>query len=306
MKGAGKVKKKFRMTKNLRRQLFGLLFLSPFLIGFIMFFLIPIVRTFFYSFNSIAVGEKGGMEFTWVGVQNYIDLFAAEVTTDSKTFLNLFANQNMNMLTSVPLITVFSLFMALLANRKFKGRAIVRVIFFLPIVLGLSLVIDMLAMTTGSELTETGGGLFSESFVSVLLFRYTGIPNGVLLRITAYVDDIFDLISHAGVQTLIYLTALQSISPSLYEVAKIECATAYETFWKVTIPTIMHIILFVVIYTIVELFLESQIAKEVYSFAFEQNKIGVGSALSVVYIFNVLLVLLIVLLILRKAVKKYE
>ncbi len=294
------------MTKNLRRQLFGLLFLSPFLIGFIMFFLIPIIRTFFYSFNSISVGEKGGMDFTWVGLKNYIDLFATEITTDSKTFVNLFANQNMNMLTSVPLITIFALFMALLANRKFKGRAFVRMVFFLPIVLGLGLVIDMLAMTTGSELTETGGSLFSESFVTVLLFKYSGVPRGVLIRIISYVDDIYDLISHAGVQTLIYLTALQSISPSLYEVAKIEGATAYETFWKVTIPTIMHIILFVVIYTIVELFLESQIAEEVYSFAFEQNKIGVGSALSVVYIFNVLLVLLLVLLILRKAVKKYE
>ncbi len=300
------MKKKFRMTKNLRRQLFGLLFLSPFLIGFIMFFLIPIIRTFFYSFNSISVGEKGGMDFTWVGLKNYIDLFATEITTDSKTFVNLFANQNMNMLTSVPLITIFALFMALLANRKFKGRAFVRMVFFLPIVLGLGLVIDMLAMTTGSELTETGGSLFSESFVTVLLFKYSGVPRGVLIRIISYVDDIYDLISHAGVQTLIYLTALQSISPSLYEVAKIEGATAYETFWKVTIPTIMHIILFVVIYTIVELFLESQIAEEVYSFAFEQNKIGVGSALSVVYIFNVLLVLLLVLLILRKAVKKYE
>ncbi len=300
------MKRRFRMTRGIRRQLYGLLFLSPFLIGFIMFFLIPIARTVFYSFNSISVGQNGGMEFTPVGVQNYIDLFATEVTTDSHTLLQLFSDQNFNMLTSVPLITVFSLFMALLANRQFKGRAIVRVIFFLPIVLGLQLVTEMLAMTTGGELTETGGNLFKESMVTVFLFRYTGIPRGVLTTVIGYVDEIFDLISHAGVQTLIYLTALQSISPSLYEVAKIEGATAYETFWKVTIPTIMHIILFVVIYTIVQLFLESQIAKEVYSFAFEHNKIGIGSALSVVYIFNVLIVLLIVLLILRKAVKRYE
>ena len=271
-----------------------------------MFFLIPIARTVFYSFNSISVGANGGMEFTPVRVQNYIDLFAKEVTTDSHTLLQLFSDQNAGMLTSVPLITVFSLFMALLANRQFKGRAIVRVIFFLPIVLGIQLVTDMLAMTTGGELTETGGNLFRESMVTVFLFRYTGIPKGVLYTVIEYVDAIFDLISHAGVQTLIYLTALQSISPSLYEVAKIEGATAYETFWKVTIPTIMHIILFVVIYTIVQLFLESQIAEEVYSFAFEHNKIGIGSALSVVYIFNVLIVLLIVLLILRKAVKRYE
>ena len=191
-------------------------------------------------------------------------------------------------------------------NRQFKGRAIVRTIFFLPIILGLTVVVSMLRMTTGSELTETGGGLFSESFISVFLYNYTGIPKNMLAQVMGVVDNIFELISHAGIQTLIYLTALQSISPSLYEVAKIEGATAYETFWKVTIPTIMHIILFVVVYTIVQLFLESEIAEEAYKFAFEQSKIGVGSALSVVYIFNVLLVLLLALLVMRKAVKKYE
>ena len=265
-----------------------------------------VAKTVFYSFHSISVGKTGGMSYSWTGVDNYINLFTTEVTTDAGTMLQLFTNQNVDMLISVPLITIFSLFMALLANRKFKGRAFVRMIFFLPIVLGLSLVTDMLTMTTGSEFTETGSSLFSESIVSVLLFKYTGVPKSVLVTIIGYVDNIFDLISQAGVQTLIYITALQSISPSLYEVAKIEGATAYETFWKVTIPTIMHIILFVVIYTVVELFIDSQIAEEVYSFAFEQNKIGIGSALSVVYIFNVLLVLLLCLLILGKVVKKYE
>ncbi len=298
--------RKFRITRDIRRQLFGLLFLSPFFIGFIMFFLIPLGKTIYYSFNDISVASNGGMSYSWTGFNNYINLFTTEVTTDAGTMLQLFTNQNLDMLISVPLITIFSLFMALLANRKFKGRALVRMIFFLPIVLGLSLVTDMLTMTTGSELTEIGGGLFSESIVTVLLYKYTGVPTNILVTIIGYVDNIFDLISQAGVQTLIYITALQSISPSLYEVAKIEGATAYETFWKVTIPTIMHIILFVVIYTVVELFIDSQIAEEVYSFAFEQNKIGIGSALSVVYIFNVLLVLLICLLIMRKAVKKYE
>ncbi len=298
--------KKFRVTRDIRRKLYGLLFLSPFLIGFIMFFLIPIFRTVFYSFNSISVGAQGGMEFTPYGFGNYVDLFTKEVTTESQTLQELFANQNMDMLISVPLISIFSLFMALLANRKFKGRAVVRMIFFLPIVLGLAVVTDMLAMTTGSELTETGGSLFSESTVSIMLLHYSGVPLRILRPIMGYVDNIFELISQAGVQTLIYLTALQSISPSLYEVAKIEGATTYETFWKVTIPTIMHIILFVVIYTVVEQFLNSQIAEEVYSFAFEQNKIGVGSALSVVYIFNVLLVLGLVALILGKVAKKYE
>ena len=299
--------KKFRMTRARRRTLYGLLFLSPFLIGFLMFFAMPLIRTIFYSFNEVSVGETtGGMQFAPNGVKNYVDLFTTEVTTKAGTMLELFVNQNVNMLISVPLITVFALFMALLANRKFKGRALVRMIFFLPIILGLAVVTDMLTMTTGSDTVQSSGGLFSESIVSVLLNNYTGIPVRVLNPIMQYVDNIFELISQAGVQTLIYLTALQSISPSLYEVARIEGATTYETFWKVTIPSIIHIVMFVVVYTVVEQFLQSQIAEEVYSFAFEQNKIGVGSALSVVYIITVMAILGIVLLIFRKAVKRYE
>ena len=142
----------------------------------------------------------------------------------------------------------------------------------------------------------------AESFVARMLVRYTSIPMIYLTPIIDFVENIFSVISRSGVQTLVFLAALQSISPSMYEVAKIEGATGYETFWKVTIPSILHIVVFVVIYTIVDVFLTSQIAQEAYAFAFEQNKIGIGSALSVVYIFNVLIVLGIVLLFTRKVV----
>lgn len=298
-------KKKFMTVAN-RKKLCGFTFLIPFLLGFAMFFVAPISKTFFYSFNKIGVGDAGGMTFEWVGVQNYIDLFVKEVTTESKTMANLFANQNTDMLISVPLITIFSLFLALLANMNFKGRSVVRTIFFLPIVLGLPVVTGALMASTGSETVIAGGGLFRESLILKLMVNYTDIPLYILSPIIGYVDNIFELISDAGVQTLVYLTALQSISPSLYEVAKIEGATAYETFWKVTIPSIINITFFVVVYTIVDLFLNSKIAEEVHSFAFTQNKIGVGSALSMVYIVNVLLVLGIVFLLFNKIFKKYR
>ena len=228
-----------------------------------------------------------------------------EVSTKSQQILRVLVDENTNMLVNMPLITLFSLFLALLANRQFKGRALVRMIFFLPIILGLDVVTDMLTVTTGSDWVAAGGGMFSQSLVARLLIRYTAIPTMYLTQLITFVENIFSIISRSGVQTLVFLAALQSISPSMYEVAKIEGATAYETFWKVTIPSILHILVFVVIYTIVDLFLTSQIAQEAYSFAFEKNKIGVGSALSVVYILNVLLVLGLFLLLTRKAVTKH-
>ena len=291
-----------RMSYNTKRKLYGFTFLLPFLLGFVMFFAKPLWETIFYSFQKITIDEVGNMVFTANGIQNYIDLFTIEVSTNNTQILRVLADENTNMLIDAPLITLLALFLALLANRQFKGRAVVRMIFFLPIILGLEVVTDMMTITTGSETIQTGG-LFAESFVAKALVRYTSIPMIYLNPIIEFVENIFSIISRSGVQTLVFLAALQSISPSMYEVAKIEGATGYETFWKVTIPSIMHIVVFVVIYTIVDVFLASQIAQEVYAFAFEKaNKIGIGSALSVVYIFNVLLVLGIVLLFTRKVV----
>ncbi|BCJ93174.1 lactose ABC transporter permease [Anaerocolumna cellulosilytica] len=296
----------FPFKYKTKRKLNGFLYVLPFLIGFLLCFALPLMNTVMYSFHTVRVNDTGGMKFAYSGLKNYMDLFQNEVTTTAQPMVRLFINQNLSILTNVPLIVIFSLFMALLANLKFKGRGIVRVIYFLPIIFGLEVVTDMLAITTGGEWVKESSGLFSESYISSLLMHYTSIPNSILLPVISYVDKIFDVLSQSGVQTLIYLAGLQSINPSLYEVAKIEGATGYETFWKVTIPSIMHITLFVTIYTVVDMFLKSPISEEAYSFAFEQSKIGTGSALSVIYILNVLLVLGVVLLVLRKVVKKYE
>ena len=300
------MKKKTRLKYSTKRKINGFIFVLPFLIGFLLCFAIPIFNTFYYSFQEVSVNKTGGMKFDFNGIKNYVSLFKDEVTTDSQPMARLFADQNVSILTNTPLIVVFSLFLALLANMKFKGRGLVRGILFLPIVLGLDVVVDMLAITTGGEWTQTGSGLFSQSYIAVMLSRYLNLPLSIRTSLISYVDNIFTVLSQAGVQTLIYLAALQSISPSLYEVAQIEGAKKYETFWKVTIPSIINIILFVSVYTVVDLFLASPIAQEAYSFAFEQSKIGTGSTLSVVYIGNVLLALGLVLLIMGKAVKKYE
>lgn len=297
-------KRNKKLSYRTMRKVHGLVFVSSFLIGFIAFFLVPLVHTVYYSLNNVGVADQGGMSFEWTGIQNYIDLFQTEVTTGNEPMLRLFTEENTTVLISLPLIVIFSLFMALLANQKFRGRAIVRLLFFLPIILGIDVVMDMLTVTTGSaQGLDSGSNLLAGSYVTIFLVQTLNVPMRLLYPIMEYVENIFKLISQAGVQTLVYLTALQSISPSLYEVAKIEGATAYETFWKVTIPSIMNITVFVVVYTIVDLFLKSSIAEEAYAFAFTQGKIGVGSALSVVYIFNVILFLAVAALILRRAVK---
>ncbi len=293
-----------KMKFKNKRKLSGFLYTTPWLIGFVMFFAVPIVKTIWWSFNEVGVSENGGMELTWNGVKNYVSLFTEQVASGSQTFLQVFTNENTNLLVNAPIIVIFSLFLAILANVKFKGQGIIRTVFFLPIVLGLDVITDLITISTGGDLVTRGGGLFSQGIAATMLLRYTTISSDIILTITSYVDNIFSLISQAGVQTLIYLAGLQSISPSLYEVAKIEGATSYESFWKVTLPLIGNITMFVVVYTIVDIFLDSSIASEVYRFAFTKSRIGIASALSVVYMLNVLLVLGIVLAISKKVVKK--
>lgn len=297
------MKTKGKMKYSTSKKLNGLIFMLPWLIGFITFFAVPIKNTILYSFNKVEVGASGGIELTFNGIQNYIDLFVSEVSTTSQPIQRIFATENISIFTNLPLIVIFSLFLAILANAKFPGRGVVRVIFFLPIVLGLPLIVEWTANSTGRMMIESAsGGMFGAENGAELLLEYTFLPKKIIEFLAVVLENIFQLFTRTGVQTLIFLAGLQSISPSHYEVAKIEGANRYETFWKVTLPLLSNVLLFAVIYTMIDLFLNSSIAEEVYNFAFTKSKIGVGSALSVVYMVNVLVVLVIVLLFL-KAVK---
>lgn len=286
-----------------KRKLHGFIFILPWLIGFITFFAIPIINTVIYSFNQVSVGQSGGMELAFSGVQNYVNLFKVEVTTENTQILRLLVEENQKILINVPLTVIFSLFLALIINAKFPGRAIVRIIFFLPIILGLDIVVSMMSIDTGMMTQSATTAVFAETSFAESILQFTGLPPQMVAFIQKTITEIFVLVTKSGVQTLIFLAGLQSISPALYEVAKIEGATTYETFWKVTIPSTANITFFVAIYTLVELFLSSPVTKEIHNFAFVKSKIGVGSALSIIYIINAIVLLIFISWFLKKVVK---
>ena len=279
----------------------GLIFVLPWLLGFIIFFLAPLKDTILYSFNKVEVAPNGGIQFSWAGIRNYLDLFKLEVSTKSQPIARVFADENVKVFTSLPLITIFSLFLAILANAKFPGRGILRMIFFLPIVLGLQLVTDWMENSTGRGIIEAATGTIHSSFSVIrILLTYTFLPEKIILFLSDAMVHIFTLFTKTGVQTLIFLAGLQSISPSHYEVAKIEGANAYEIFWKITVPSIADVTVFVIIYTLIDLYKGSSIAEEVYNFAFAKSKIGIGSALSVIYMLNVFAALGVVWVFMRR------
>ena len=166
------------LTYETKRKLLGFTFLIPYLLGFLMFFAVPLGQTVFYSFQEIGVRDEAGMSFAFRGLDNYVELFAEKfstVDTDHQIY-RVLLDENTNVLINMPLITLLSLFLALLATRQFKGRAIVRMIFFLPIILGLDVVTEMLTISTGSE-TVQSSGLFAEGLVTRLLIQYTAIAS---------------------------------------------------------------------------------------------------------------------------------
>jgi len=296
--------KKLHISHTNMRKINGIIFVLPWLIGFILFFVKPLISTIKYSFHKVGVADSGGMSLEYVGWQNFIDLFTTEVSSQSTQFLRIFTDENVNIFINTPVIVLFSLFCAILVNANFKGRGLARVIFFLPIVLGIKVVVDLTLVTTGGDVADASiMETFDNGLILDFLREYTFLPRRVTFFLSDLINGVFMLISQTGVQTLIFLAGLQSINASLYEVAKIEGANAYEVFWKITLPLLSNITLFAMIYTFVDMFLKSSISTEIYRFAFSRNNIGTGSALSVVYLVNVLIDLLILLFIIKKVVK---
>ncbi|MCL2404601.1 MAG: sugar ABC transporter permease [Defluviitaleaceae bacterium] len=289
------------------RKINAYVLLIPFLAGFFLFFAVPIYNLIVFSLSRVEVAEEGGMMLTFVGFENFVDLFMVEVSTANQQFLRVFADENMRIFMNAPIMVIFSLFAALLVNVKFRGRGFVRVIFFLPIVTGLPIVQSLLTVTTGADIMDASiADTFITTTIMSFLISYTFLPIALISFIATVAGEIFFLISNVGVQTLIFLAGLQSINPSLYEVAKIEGANEYETFWKITLPMLTNVIVFVIVYSFVDLFLDSPLANEVYAYGFLRNNIGMGASLSLIYMINVVLGLLVLLYAFRKVAGKHD
>lgn len=275
------------MSMNTKQMINGYLFIMPWLIGFIYFYIRCLAMTVNFSVSDLTVGTAGGYVTSWVGLDNFVYAFR-----EHGTFKQVLTLSMMNMIVDVPLIIFFSLFVAMLLNRKFKGRTIVRAIFFLPVILSSGAIVDTMQMTQqmmtgGLSAVSTEMASAATSYVNIgyfiELFEEIAIPGVILDYIIGAVSRINEIITRSGVQIVIFIAALQSIPGALYEVAKIEGATAYETFWKITFPMVMPHIVTNIVYTIVDNFSESEIVELAYNTAFSNSSnYGLSSAFSLI------------------------
>lgn len=280
--------KKLHVSMKTKSAVNGLLFIMPWLVGFLLFYVRSLYQTVEFSLSSLNVLPAGGYELDFVGLGNYVTAF-----TGHGTFKQTLTTSLMNMLVDVPLIIFFSLFVAMLLNRKMKCRGLVRAIFFLPVLMNseaisgtLEYAAQMMAgglSGTSAEMAEaasSGSAVNMQYFIA--LFGEIALPTSVLDYVVGAVTRISDIIQASGVQIVLFIAALQSITPSMYEVAKIEGATGYETFWKVTFPMVMPHIITNTIYTIVDAFSQSEVVNLAYTTAFTEGNYGLSSAFSVI------------------------
>jgi len=302
-----------------KTRIYGFTFVLPWVIGFIVFFVSPLFNTIYWGFSEVVIPDEGGRLAIFNGLDNLNNLFNEMLTTDDEPMLRLFIEDDQRVLINTPLIVIFSLFAALLLNMKFKGRGFARVIFFLPIVLGLEVVLDMLTITTGGDIAQVAGNsqtedLFLNRTIRMMLVNNSGLPIFLIRIVTDTISQVFRVLALSGVQILIFLAGLQSLDKSLYEVAEIEGANAYESFWKITLPMLSPIVLFATIYTIVDLFLQSPVANEIMSIYWGDlpvptgisNIVGLASALSTMYLVNVMFIITLVWFLVSRGVKQYD
>ena len=297
--GAGSKKKKRGASLDVKKARAGWWFIMPFLIGFVLLYLPIIYDSIKYSFHEIRILSGGGFRLEWVGWQNYSDALFVD-----PSYVQTLTSGIKQLIIDIPAIVIFALFVAILLNGKIAGRAAFRAIFFIPVLLTTGLIADidnanilMDSMESESGI-DTGAGTNTVSeIVSVMdvqmLFDNMMIGTELVEYVVGLVNNIFNIINRSGVQMLIFLSGLQSISPAIYESCSIDGASGWETFWKITLPMVSPMILVNTVYTVIDSFTSSNnnVMKYISNVSQQANGNVLGSAMSWMYFLIVMLII---------------
>jgi ABC-type sugar transport system permease subunit len=255
-----KIPKRHRASLNARKARNGYFFIAPFIIGIILIYIPILLDSVWFSFYDMAYKTEGGQlveYYKFAGLHYYRTAIG-----DTGFISALFAGLQ-RLIFEVPAVVIFSLFIAVVLNQKMLGRAVFRAIFFVPVIISTGFMETLLADDTASDYmeggTNTGGNSTSSSdIISVLdiqkLFGEMKVGTELVAYVVTIVNGIYQYINYSGVQMLIFLAGLQSISPAIYEASQIEGATGWETFWKITFPMISPMILVNAIYSTINAF----------------------------------------------------
>ena len=305
-------KKRKNASLDRRKARAGWIFVLPFVISFVLIYIPIVVDSIIYSFSSLTTRAGEAMKIEWVGWANYSDaLFgtASKAGGGDQTFIQILIEGMKNMIFDIPMILIFSLFMAVLLNQKMVGRAAFRAILFVPVILSTGIMESIDVMTADMQsnmgsadgIADGSGQSAGTAIVSSLdvakWFSGMVIGEGLVKYVTVAINNIFNIVNHSGVQILIFLAGLQSISPAIYESVQIDGASAWETFWKITFPMISPMILVNAVYTVIDSFtMKSNVVMTFISTVYSspQGSIVASTAMSWMYFLLVIGIIAIV------------
>jgi len=274
-------------------------FLAPWLIGIAVFFVWPMAQSVVYSVSRLTI-TADGFQLDWVGLDNYSYLF-----TKDTFFLPNLTQALGEVVPSVLMITAFSLFIAVILKEKFFGRSAARTVFFFPVMIASGVIITILkeqVMMSVSTSDDTAAYLFQAPDL-VETFAAFGLPEFVLTSITDIVNGFFDLTWKSGVQMLLLLSAINNIPQSFYEAAVLDGAGAWVKFWKITFPAITPSLLVVIIYTVIDSFLDyDNLVMEMIRNYYQNNNYTYSATIGVIYFVCILAFVGLVSLVMRKLV----
>ena len=291
-----------KMSRN------GYWFILPWLIGFLLFFVYPMFMSIWYSFsNSSPIDDINGSIFQYladkfVGLKYYDNIWFKD--TD---FTNNLANSIGEFFYSLPIIIFLSLIFALVLNQNFRGRMLARAIFFIPVIVASGVVMQYLNGDANAQevlSSSSNSGMYSSISFSETL-ENLGLPSALTKQLNEWISSIFSLVWNGGVQTILFLAGLQAISAQYYEVANVEGATKWETFWYVTLPMLTNVLILNVVYTIITIFTSNENPVMQQAFALiETTNYNKSSAIMWCYFAILGLIIGLLMLIFRKAIKK--
>jgi len=300
---------KLSLTLEGKNAVAGYLFILPFLIGLLAFMFLPIMESLHMVFSVVNIDlVKNGFSMDFSGMDNL-----KRVLMIDPEFNRLLIEEIGRMLLIVPAVIIFSLFASLILNQEFKARGIVRAIFFLPVILSSGIMIGLESNNTLlSSMAEIikEGNLMKSSVTGVLedILVTEGAASDFMAYIFQTINKIYDIAMASGIQIIIFLSALQTIPPSMFEAAKIEGATNWECFWKITFPMISPLILVNVVYSVVDYFIrtDNRVMEKIRITMMQRMEYGFSTAMAWVYFFTVILIIGIAMALISRKVYYYE
>ena len=269
-----------RLSMRAKRSISGYLFILPFIIGFVVFMVSPLLMSLRMSFskvNSETISSTGFHMVSYLGMTEgttffgtikesgfitaIVDLLGLDnykyaLTVDPK-FNQYLVEEITRIGTHTIAIIVVAFVIAILLNQEFKGRAFVRAIFFLPVILSSGVLVNL---ETDNTLMQGMQDLISEqtpftvtdSMMEIL--QLTGLGGDLLDVVFNLIAEVYDIVMGSGIQIVVFLSGLQNVPASLYEAADVEGCTKWEAFWMITFPMVSPLLIVNIIYTIVDFY----------------------------------------------------